>query len=308
MPVTARTPPVADDENLTDMVWANADRFAHAVALRRPDEHSWLDVTTTAFAAAVHARAAGLIGTGAAAGDRVPTGGVVGYERLVLWFAVWAVGGIADPTTAAGPAAEAAGTAGTDRAAVRGRSLAVRAADPALVGADSVHSHGELLALARGTLARHAELIRPGNSLLVEAIEPWSPVAVGVELAGVYARATVGHLCDGDPLAELGGFRPTAVLAGPAVVGEVHRHLRKLAAGRGRDATAEELAIAYGRTVAAGRPDPALRLRAAIAGRLAGNPVRAALGGRCLAVFATSPVPPRLADLLRGTGVALHTV
>jgi long-chain acyl-CoA synthetase len=301
VPVTARTPPVADDENLTHMVWANADRFAHAVALRRPDEHSWLDVTTTAFAAAVHARAAGLIAAGAAPGDRVPTGGVVGYERLVLWFAVWAIGGIADPTVAAGQVVEAG------RALVRERSLAVRAADPALVGADGVYTHGELLTLARGTLARHAELIRPGNSLLVETIEPWSPVAVGVELAGVYARATVGHLCDPDPLAELGGFRPTAVLAGPAVLGEVHRHLRKLAAGRSRDATAEELAIAYGRTIAAGRPDPALRLRAAIAARLAGNPVRAALGGRCLAVFATSPVPARLADLLRGTGVALHT-
>lgn len=302
MPVTARTPPVADDENLTDMVWANADRFAHAVALRRPDEHSWLDVTTTAFAAAVHTRAAGLVAAGVRVGDRVPTDGVVGYDRLVLWFAAWAVGGIVDPTAAAGPVVAGPVADGTP---ARGR--AVRAADPALIGANGVHSHGELLALARGTLARHAELIRPGNSLLVEAIEPWSPVAVGVELAGVYARATVGHLCDGDPLAELGGFRPTAVLAGPAVLGEVHRHLRELAAGRGRDATAEELAIAYGRAIAAGRPDPALRLRAAVAARLAGNPVRAALGGRCLAVFATSPVPPRLADLLRGTGVALHT-
>ena len=35
---------VTDQESLTDMVWANAERFGDAVGFRRRDPDAWLDV------------------------------------------------------------------------------------------------------------------------------------------------------------------------------------------------------------------------------------------------------------------------
>ncbi|GLZ39197.1 long-chain fatty acid--CoA ligase [Actinokineospora sp. NBRC 105648] len=89
--------PVAEQESLTDMVWANAERFADAIAFRRRVEGSWLDVTTADFAAHVLAVAKGLVASGLEPGDRVALLSRTRYEWTLFDFAVWAAGGVTVP-------------------------------------------------------------------------------------------------------------------------------------------------------------------------------------------------------------------
>ena len=58
------TSPVAAEENLTDMVWANAERFGNAVSFRRRVDGTWVDITARDFAAQVLAVAKGLVAAG----------------------------------------------------------------------------------------------------------------------------------------------------------------------------------------------------------------------------------------------------
>ena len=88
---------VAAEESLTDMVWANAERFADAVAFRRRVDGTWIDITTREFAAHVLAVAKGLIAAGVAPGDRVALMSRTRYEWTLLDFAIWAAGGVTVP-------------------------------------------------------------------------------------------------------------------------------------------------------------------------------------------------------------------
>jgi long-chain acyl-CoA synthetase len=88
---------VADDENLADVVWANAERFGDVVSFRRQVEGSWLDVTAREFAAEVLAAAKGLIQAGIATGDRIGLMSKTRYEWTLLDFAIWAAGAVTVP-------------------------------------------------------------------------------------------------------------------------------------------------------------------------------------------------------------------
>ncbi|CAM3561119.1 long-chain fatty acid--CoA ligase [Kibdelosporangium persicum] len=88
---------VTDEENLTDMVWANADRFGDAVSFRRLVDGSWVDVTAREFAAHVLAVAKGLIAAGVRPGDRVALLSKTRYEWSLLDFAIWTAGGVTVP-------------------------------------------------------------------------------------------------------------------------------------------------------------------------------------------------------------------
>ncbi|GDY30378.1 AMP-dependent synthetase/ligase [Gandjariella thermophila] len=88
---------VAPDENLTDMVWANAERFGNAVSFRRQIDGTWVDVTTRDFAAQVFAVAKGLIAAGLQVGDRVGLMSKTRYEWTLLDFAIWAAGCVTVP-------------------------------------------------------------------------------------------------------------------------------------------------------------------------------------------------------------------
>ncbi|MCE7011994.1 long-chain fatty acid--CoA ligase [Kibdelosporangium philippinense] len=88
---------VTDEENLTDMVWANADRFGDAVSFRRLVDGSWVDVTAREFAAHVLAVSKGLIASGVRPGDRVALLSKTRYEWSLLDFAIWAAGGVTVP-------------------------------------------------------------------------------------------------------------------------------------------------------------------------------------------------------------------
>jgi long-chain acyl-CoA synthetase len=100
------TPPVhvSAEENLTDMVTANAERFAHAVSFRRLVDGSWLDVTARDFAAHVRAVARGLIGVGFEPGDRIALLCTTRYEWSLLEFACWTAGCVTVPIDSSAPA------------------------------------------------------------------------------------------------------------------------------------------------------------------------------------------------------------
>ncbi|WP_133851470.1 AMP-dependent synthetase/ligase [Labedaea rhizosphaerae] len=92
------------EENLTDMVTANAERFAHAVSFRRLVDGSWLDVTARDFAAHVRAVARGLISVGFAPGDKIALLCGTRYEWSLLEFACWTVGCVSVPIDPSAPA------------------------------------------------------------------------------------------------------------------------------------------------------------------------------------------------------------
>ncbi|MGW6448066.1 AMP-dependent synthetase/ligase [Lentzea sp. NPDC055074] len=94
VPATAA---VAPEENLTDMVWANAERFGNAVSFRRQVDGTWVDITARDFAAQVTAVAKGMIAAGLELGDRVGLVSKTRYEWSLLDFAIWAAGGVVVP-------------------------------------------------------------------------------------------------------------------------------------------------------------------------------------------------------------------
>ncbi|MEU6127854.1 long-chain fatty acid--CoA ligase [Saccharopolyspora sp. NPDC047091] len=91
------TEAVAEDENLTDMVWANAERFGGNVSFRRRVDGTWIDVTAAEFAAQVLAIAKGLIAAGLQHGDRVGLMSRTRYEWTLLDFAIWSAGCVTVP-------------------------------------------------------------------------------------------------------------------------------------------------------------------------------------------------------------------
>ncbi|MEU3270710.1 AMP-dependent synthetase/ligase [Saccharomonospora sp. NPDC006951] len=89
--------PVADDENASDVVWANAERFGDTVSFRRQIDGSWRDVTAREFAAEVLAVAKGLVAAGIEKGDRVGLMSKTRYEWTLFDFAIFAAGAVTVP-------------------------------------------------------------------------------------------------------------------------------------------------------------------------------------------------------------------
>ncbi len=88
---------VDDQENLTDAVWANAERFAGATSFRRRIDGGWADVTAREFADQVIGVAKGLIAAGIERGDRIALLSKTRYEWTLLDYAIWAAGGSTVP-------------------------------------------------------------------------------------------------------------------------------------------------------------------------------------------------------------------
>ena len=88
---------VSDDENLADVVWANAERFGDSVSFRRQIDGSWIDVTAREFAAEVLSVAKGLVSAGIGTGDRVGLMSKTRYEWTLIDFAIWAAGAVTVP-------------------------------------------------------------------------------------------------------------------------------------------------------------------------------------------------------------------
>ncbi|OLF16838.1 AMP-binding protein [Actinophytocola xanthii] len=94
---------MTDQESLTDMVRANAERFGSTIGLRRRTGSSWLDVTTREFAGQVHDIARGLIAAGLRPGDRVALLAGNRYEWTLFDFAAWSAGCQTVPIDPAAP-------------------------------------------------------------------------------------------------------------------------------------------------------------------------------------------------------------
>jgi long-chain acyl-CoA synthetase len=88
---------VSEEENLTDMVWANAERFGSVVSFQRRVDGTWVDLTARDFAEQVAAVAKGLIAAGLQPGERVALMSKTRYEWTLLDFSIWAAGGIVVP-------------------------------------------------------------------------------------------------------------------------------------------------------------------------------------------------------------------
>ncbi|MFL6124063.1 AMP-binding protein [Actinophytocola sp.] len=94
------------DESLTDMVWANAERFGATIGFRRRLGSSWVDVTTREFATQVLELAKGLIAAGLRPGDRIALLSGPRYEWSLFDFACWSVGCVTVPIDASATPAE----------------------------------------------------------------------------------------------------------------------------------------------------------------------------------------------------------
>ncbi|MFC4858448.1 AMP-binding protein [Actinophytocola glycyrrhizae] len=97
---------MTETESLTDMVWANAERFGATIGFRRRAAGSWADVTTREFATQVLELAKGLIAVGLRQGDRVALLSATRYEWTLFDFACWSVGCQTVPVEPTATAAE----------------------------------------------------------------------------------------------------------------------------------------------------------------------------------------------------------
>lgn len=88
---------VGKDENLANMVWANAEQFPASVSFRRLVNGSWLDITTNEFAEQVLGVSKGIIAAGLQPGERVGLMSKTRYEWTLLNYAIWAAGCVTVP-------------------------------------------------------------------------------------------------------------------------------------------------------------------------------------------------------------------
>ena len=83
---------VADDDNLTDAVWSNADRHAADTAYLHLDGDTWSPITFGAFRDQVAAVAKGFLAAGLQPGDRVGLICRTRYEWTLIDYALWTAG------------------------------------------------------------------------------------------------------------------------------------------------------------------------------------------------------------------------
>ena len=88
---------VDDGDTLPDAVFALAEAFPDAVAVRRRTDGEWVDVTCAAFVAEIVDVARGLVASGIAPGDRVALLSRTRYEWTLFDYAIAAAGAVTVP-------------------------------------------------------------------------------------------------------------------------------------------------------------------------------------------------------------------
>ncbi|MEO6715201.1 MAG: long-chain fatty acid--CoA ligase [Mycobacteriales bacterium] len=88
---------IADDANLTDLVWANEREHPDHVVFSKRAGGDFTDVTSARFATEVRRLAAGLADAGVQVGDRVALMSKTRYEWVVCDFAIWVAGAVTVP-------------------------------------------------------------------------------------------------------------------------------------------------------------------------------------------------------------------
>jgi long-chain acyl-CoA synthetase len=132
-----------------------------------------------------------------------------------------------------------------------------------------------------------------------------------IQVGAVKTRTVIGHTPDVTNLVEdLGGFKPTFVLAVPRVFEKVFNSAKAKAEADGKGKIfdkAAQVAIDWSRAQDTGGPGLALRAQHALFDKLVYGKLRAALGGRCLgAISGGAPLGERLGHFFRGIGVTVY--
>src|SRR5205823_3088585 len=206
---------------MSDVVWANAERFSDVVSFRRQVDGTWLDVTAKEFAAQVLAIAKGLVKAGIGRGDRVGLMSKTRYEWNLIDFAIWAAGGVTVPI--------------------------YETSSPEQVRWILSDSGAKAVFVETSSHLAAVDEVRDRLDALryVWAIENEAVVA----LTALTARVTLGHTPDVQNLvADLGTFRPTFVVAVPRVFEKVYNTAKQRAHSEGKGPIfdlAEQVAVAY---------------------------------------------------------------
>jgi long-chain acyl-CoA synthetase len=132
-----------------------------------------------------------------------------------------------------------------------------------------------------------------------------------LEVGAIKTRTVLGHTPDVKNLVEdLGGFKPTFVLAVPRVFEKVYNQAKATADAGGKGKIfdhAAQVAIDWSRAQDTGGPGLALRAQHALFDKLVYTRLRAALGGNCIgAVSGGAPLGERLGHFFRGAGVVVY--
>ena len=132
-----------------------------------------------------------------------------------------------------------------------------------------------------------------------------------IEIGSLATGCTLGHTPDVKNLVEdLGGFKPTFVLAVPRVFEKVYNTAKQRAHSEGKGKIfdyAEKIAVQYSEGVQRGSVPLQVRLQHTVFDKLVYSKLRAALGGNCVAaVSGGAPLGARLGHFFRGIGVTIY--
>lgn len=171
-------------------------------------------------------------------------------------------------------------------------------------------SHSALISELDGALSELHELFEEEGAATLLFLPLAHVFARVIQVGAIRAGARLGHVRDVKRLREdLASFRPTFVLGVPRVFELLFNMASQEAAADGRGRLfdqATEIAIAYSKTLDAGRPGVLLRARHALYERLVYQRLRETLGGRCrYAVSGGAPLGERLGHFYRGLGLVV---
>ncbi|MEW9263447.1 long-chain fatty acid--CoA ligase [Kineococcus endophyticus] len=175
-----------------------------------------------------------------------------------------------------------------------------------------VLTHGNFLDLSRNAEAAIPEVLRRPDAATLLFIPLAHVFARFIQALCLVCRIRVGHTPDAkDLLPDLGGFRPTFILAVPRVFQKVYNGAEQKAAAGGKLRArifeqAAATADAWSRSLDTGGPSPALRVRHLLFDRLVYSKLRALMGGRVeFAVSGGAPMGEHLAHFFRGAGLVV---
>jgi len=304
------------DDNITDDVFTNEQKWPDEVGLKRKVDGTWTPVTWREFAGQVCVLAAGLIAAGIEPGDRVALMSRTRFEWTLVDYAILTAGAITVPiypTSSLEQLEWILGDSGAVAAVVENddhAEMVVYTSGTTGRPKGCMLSHGNIVANARNCMQNDgfSQVFNEHASTLL--FLPLShSYAQLIQYGAIYSRTVLGLADIADAVAELPAYQPTVVLSVPRLWEKAYNSARHKADAEGHGkifARAETTAIAYSQAMDTGGPALALRLRHALFDRLVYAKLRAALGGRVQYSWsAAAPLGTRLGHFFRGCGITV---